>query len=64
MVNVYIVSVEWKNKLAGVRKLNFNVGIKISRAFYTEKENKYLKHFQANENAIAAGICCVSYPIP
>lgn len=38
MVNVYTVSVEWKNKLAGVRKLNFNVGIKVSRAFYTENK--------------------------
>lgn len=43
MANVYTVSVKWKNKLGRVRKINFNIGIKISGAFHTE--NKIPKAF-------------------
>lgn len=38
MLNVYIVSVKWKNKLDGVRKISFSVSIKISGAFCTKNE--------------------------
>lgn len=38
MLNVYIVSVKWKDKLGGVRKMNFIIDIKISGAFYTENK--------------------------
>lgn len=43
MLNVYLVSVKWKNKLGGVRKINLNVGTQISGTFYTE--NKIAKAF-------------------
>lgn len=38
MLNVYFVSVKWKNKLGGVRKINFSVGTHISGTFYTENK--------------------------
>lgn len=36
IVNIYIEGVNWKNKLGGVRKVNFSVGTETSEAFYTE----------------------------
>lgn len=45
MLNVYIVSVKWKNKLGGVGKINFSVSIKISGAFCMK--NKVSKTFLA-----------------
>lgn len=45
-LSVYILRVKGKNKLGGVRKINFGVGMKFSIALYTE--NKVPQAFPGN----------------
>lgn len=42
-VNTMFISVRWKNEMGGIRRINFSVGTKISRAF--NAENKMPKAF-------------------